>query len=137
MWRSRDSTGMACTVSGRGFQSVASRQTVSSKRYRPPVPPDPRTVLRLEQVDAVRGEAPVLRSVDWNVREGERWAVLGPNGSGKTTLVQLATGYLHPTRGAVEILGRKLGTVDVRRLRERLGIVSAAVARMLVPSVTA
>ena len=33
---------------------------------------------------------------------GDRWVVLGPNGSGKTTLVQLASGYLHPTRGRVE-----------------------------------
>jgi iron complex transport system ATP-binding protein len=71
------------------------------------------------------------------VAEGERWAVLGPNGSGKTTMLQLASGYLHPTRGTVEILGQRLGRVDVRRLRRRIGMVSAAVAKMLVPTVTA
>lgn len=68
---------------------------------------------------------------------GERWVVLGPNGSGKTTLFQLASGYLHPTRGRVEILGHRLGRVDVRALREHIGLVSASVAKMLVPSVTA
>jgi iron complex transport system ATP-binding protein len=94
-------------------------------------------VLRFAAVDVVRGEAPVLHGVDWTVSDGQRWAVLGPNGSGKTTMMQLASGYLHPTRGTVEILGRRLGTVDVRGLRERLGIVSAAVARMLVPKITA
>jgi iron complex transport system ATP-binding protein len=71
------------------------------------------------------------------VAAGDRWAVLGPNGSGKTTMLQLASGYLHPTRGTVEILGRRLGAVDVRRLRRRIGVVSAAVAKMLVPTVTA
>jgi iron complex transport system ATP-binding protein len=93
--------------------------------------------LRLAAVDVVRGEAPVLRGVDWVVADGERWAVLGPNGSGKTTLLQLASGYLHPTRGTVDILGHRLGRVDVRKLRERIGIVSAAVGRMLVPRVSA
>ena len=64
---------------------------------------------------------------------GERWIVLGPNGSGKTTLFELASGYLHPTRGTVDILGHRLGRVDVRRLREHIGLVSTAVAKKLVP----
>jgi len=88
-------------------------------------------------VDVVRGEAAVLRGVDWSVAGPERWAVLGPNGSGKTTMLQLASGYLHPTRGSVDILGQRLGRVDVRQLRERIGVVSAAVARMLVGRVSA
>jgi iron complex transport system ATP-binding protein len=93
--------------------------------------------LRFTGVDVVRGEATVLNDVDWVVAERERWAVLGPNGSGKTTMLQLASGYLHPTRGTVDILGYRLGRVDVRKLRERIGLVSAAVARMLVGRVSA
>jgi iron complex transport system ATP-binding protein len=98
---------------------------------------DNRLVLRFDGVDVIRGDAPVLAAVTWTVDEGDRWAVLGPNGSGKTTMLQLASGYLHPTRGTVEILGHRLGQVDVRRLRRRIGVVSAAVARMLVASVPA
>ena len=79
----------------------------------------------------------MLHHVDWQVGWGERWVVLGPNGSGKTTLLQLASGYLHPTRGTVDILGHRLGRVDVRRLREHIGLVSAAVAKKLVPSLSA
>jgi iron complex transport system ATP-binding protein len=93
--------------------------------------------LRFTGVDVVRGAAPVLRGIDWVVAERERWAVIGPNGSGKTTMLQLASGYLHPTRGTVDILGYRLGRVDVRKLRERIGVVSAAVARMLVGRVSA
>jgi iron complex transport system ATP-binding protein len=96
-----------------------------------------REALRFEGVDVVRGQALVLRDVSWVVRAGERWAVIGPNGSGKTTLLQLASGYLHPTRGTVAILGHHLGRVDVRRLRQRIGLVSASVAKMLVPTVSA
>lgn len=90
-----------------------------------------------EAVDLDRLTTPVLRGVDWVVAPGERWAVLGPNGSGKTTMFQLASGYLHPTRGVVEILGQRLGRVDVRRLREHIGLVSSAVAHKLVEAVSA
>jgi iron complex transport system ATP-binding protein len=95
------------------------------------------TVLRFDDVDVERGGTTVLHGVTWGVAAGDRWAVLGPNGSGKTTMLQLASGYLHPTRGTVDILGHRLGRVDVRQLRRRIGVVSAAVAKMLVPSLSA
>ena len=93
--------------------------------------------LRYVDVDLFRLATPVLAGVNWEVEAGDRWVVLGPNGSGKTTLVELASGYLHPTRGRVEILGRRLGSVDVRALREEIATVSAGVSRMIVPRLTA
>jgi len=89
--------------------------------------------LRFCAVDLDRELVPVLHGIDWLVQRGQRWAVLGPNGSGKTTLMQLASGYLHPTRGTVDVLGGRLGRTDVRALRSRLAMVSASVARMVVP----
>lgn len=96
-----------------------------------------RHALRFESVDLDRVTTRVLSAVEWSVGRHERWVVLGPNGSGKTTIFELASGYLHPTRGSVEILGHRLGRVDVRRLRERIGLVSSAVAKKLMPGVTA
>jgi iron complex transport system ATP-binding protein len=93
--------------------------------------------LRFADVDLDRESTPVLRGVNWQVSDGERWAVIGPNGSGKTTLMQLASGYLHPTRGTVEVLGQRLGRTDVRALRKRVSTVSASVARVIVPWLTA
>jgi len=72
-----------------------------------------------------------LRGVDWRVDVGERWVILGPNGAGKTTLLQVAGARLWPTAGTVEILGARLGTVDVRTLRPRVALVSGAVTRQL------
>ncbi|HUB69235.1 MAG TPA: ATP-binding cassette domain-containing protein, partial [Acidimicrobiales bacterium] len=89
--------------------------------------------LRFCGVDLDRELVPVLHGVDWLVQRSERWAVLGPNGSGKTTLMQLASGYLHPTRGSVDVLAMRLGRTDVRALRSRMAMVSASVARMVVP----
>lgn len=91
-------------------------------------------VLALAGVDLIRGKRAILRGVDWCVRRGERWAVLGPNGSGKTTLCRLASLYLHPSRGTIDVLGERLGRTDVRELRRRLGVTSAALADMLRPA---
>ena len=46
-----------------------------------------------------RGQATLLDSVDWTVRDDERWVVLGANGAGKTTLVQLCSAQIHPSSG--------------------------------------
>lgn len=88
-------------------------------------------VVDIRAVDVVRGEAHLLRSVDWTVRADERWVLLGPNGAGKTTLLQLAAAQLHPTRGEVQILGETLGAVDVFELRPRIGLTSAALAQRI------
>ncbi|MCZ2838810.1 ABC transporter ATP-binding protein [Modestobacter sp. VKM Ac-2985] len=90
-------------------------------------------VVEIRGADVVRGQAHLLRAVDWTVRPDERWVLLGPNGAGKTTLLQLAGAQLHPTRGEVEILGETLGAVDVFELRTRIGLTSAALAQRIDP----
>ncbi len=95
------------------------------------------TALRLTGVGLVRGDTVILDQVDWTVGEGERWIVLGANGSGKTSLIRIAALYLHPSSGAVEVLGELLGHVDVRRHRRRIGVVSASFADMLRPGLSA
>jgi iron complex transport system ATP-binding protein len=93
--------------------------------------------LDLRGATVVRGERAILDGVDWTVRPDERWVVLGRNGSGKTTLLRLASCYLHPTAGTVDVLGGRLGRVDVRTLRARIGLTSAALADQLRPSLDA
>src|SRR5512135_1345719 len=88
-------------------------------------------VLRLSQVCVVRDGQRLLSGVDWTIGEGERWVVLGPNGAGKTTLLQIAAAALHPTRGTAEVLGERLGAVDVFELRPRIGLSSASFAESL------
>ncbi len=91
-------------------------------------------VVRLEGVRVVRNATALLDDVTWEVRGGERWALLGPNGSGKTTLLRVVGSALWPTAGGVEILGERLGRVDMRVLRQRIAVVSAAVGRSLRPA---
>jgi len=94
-------------------------------------------VLRLEGVSVVRGGCSILDAVDWEVAPGQRWVVLGPNGSGKSTLIQVAGARLWPTRGQVEVLGERLGHVDMRTLRSRVALVGGSVIRQLRPDLSA
>ena len=85
-------------------------------------------VLKLRGVSVRRETSLLLRNVDWTAHEDERWIIIGPNGAGKTTLLQVAATLLYPTEGTVEVLGEKMGDVDVFELRPRIGLTSASLA---------
>jgi iron complex transport system ATP-binding protein len=93
--------------------------------------------LALRNVRLVADGTVILDAVNWEVREGERWVVLGRNGSGKTSLVRIAALYLHPSAGEVEVLGERLGRTDVRSLRTRVGFASSALSAQLRPALSA
>jgi iron complex transport system ATP-binding protein len=82
-------------------------------------------------VAAEQRRAVLLEEIEWTVAPGEHWVVLGPNGAGKTTLLNLAAAVSHPSAGEVEVLGARLGRVDMRALRERIGIVEAKLGRRI------
>ncbi|HEX7491291.1 MAG TPA: ATP-binding cassette domain-containing protein [Candidatus Limnocylindrales bacterium] len=94
-------------------------------------------VLGLQGVTVMRSGNVLLDAVDWQVRGGERWVLLGANGSGKTTLVSVAATYIWPSRGSVSVLGQQLGAVDVRELRKQIGIVSASLEARIPQGLTA
>jgi iron complex transport system ATP-binding protein len=81
-------------------------------------------LLQLVSVSLVRQGKTLLDSVDFEVRSGERWALLGPNGAGKSTLLGLCGAVTHPTKGEVWVLGKRMGRVDIRELRESIGHVN-------------
>ena len=94
-------------------------------------------ILRLSGVSVRRGGRTILGPIDWSVRAGERWIVFGPNGSGKTTLVHVASTYLWPSNGTVEVLGETIGRVDARELRRRVGYAGAGLESAIDPGLSA
>lgn len=89
----------------------------------------PDAAIRFDAVGLVRNDNAILTGIDWQVGRGENWAVLGMNGSGKSTLLRLAGAQLHPSSGSVEVLGERLGRVDVRKLRRRVAFSGGAITR--------
>ena len=89
------------------------------------------SVLELSDVSYVRNGRPILDGINWSIDSADRWVILGPNGAGKTTLMKLATGQDYPSKGTVDVLDQRLGRVDVRELRTRIGFVSSAAMRRI------
>jgi len=54
------------------------------------------------------GSVVAVDGVDLDVREGDRFGLLGPNGSGKTTVARLVLGLIFATRGEIELLGQPM-----------------------------
>jgi cobalt/nickel transport system ATP-binding protein len=66
---------------------------------------------------------PVLDGVDFELRRGERVALIGSNGSGKTTLLHLMMGLLRPQCGQVEAFGARRSTeAEFFEVRARVGL---------------
>jgi iron complex transport system ATP-binding protein len=81
-------------------------------------------VLELRDVFFVRNGRTLLDDVNLTISAGERWALLGANGAGKSTLLNLCGAIAHPTRGTVDVLGKRMGRVDIREVRESIGHVN-------------
>jgi len=88
-------------------------------------------ILEIAELTLIRGKTRILRGVNWRVRPGEHWAILGANGSGKTSLLSALTGYLMPTGGEISVLGRRFGESDWRELRKDIGLVSSSIRQLM------
>lgn len=62
-------------------------------------------VIKLVKHQLMFQEFLALKNVDFSVRKGEAWGVIGTNGSGKSTLLKLICGILKPYTGTVNIQG--------------------------------
>jgi ABC-type Fe3+/spermidine/putrescine transport system ATPase subunit len=63
------------------------------------------TAIRVADVEMRFGNFVALKSMSFDVQEGEFVTLLGPSGCGKTTLLKLISGFLQPTSGRIEING--------------------------------
>lgn len=86
--------------------------------------------VRVRELGKSFSRVPALRAVNFDVRSGERVALLGASGSGKSTLLRCLCGLesIDPGKGSVEVSGKLLQAnarlaPDVRALRRDIGIV--------------
>jgi ABC-type transport system involved in Fe-S cluster assembly fused permease/ATPase subunit len=80
--------------------------------------------IRFEQVEfAYHANRPLLKGVSFEVKAGEKVAVVGPSGSGKSTLVKLLFRFYDPQQGRILLDGQPLTELTFASLRGALGIV--------------
>ncbi|MFZ4768391.1 MAG: ABC transporter ATP-binding protein [Roseimicrobium sp.] len=89
--------------------------------------------LSVHQLRYQRGDRVILDGVDWCVRPGEHWVILGPNGCGKTSLINCLTGYEMATAGHIAVEGAEFGRTDWREVRKRVGLVTSTLSAYLEP----
>ncbi|WP_347156836.1 ATP-binding cassette domain-containing protein [Pontibacter chitinilyticus] len=83
-------------------------------------------VVGMQQVNIRYGENLILDNVNWTVRQGERWALLGHNGAGKSTLLSLINGdnpqaYANKIVLFDKVKGKGLSIWDIKK---QIGYVS-------------
>ncbi len=84
----------------------------------PPGPPDAE-VLRVVDLTAGYGGAPIIEGISISVAAGKITAIVGPNGAGKSTLLKAISGVLKVTSGHVYVLGERTTNLSPERLVRR------------------
>lgn len=64
----------------------------------------------------------IIKNISFEVRPGERIALVGENGAGKTTLIKLLARFYDPQRGMISCGGSGLSKIDLGAWRKRLAI---------------
>ena len=84
-------------------------------------------IVELQNVSVIRNHKYILKDINWTIKKGEHWAILGLNGAGKTMLLSMLNGYIFPSKGKVKVLGKTAGQYDMRKLRRSIGWVSSSI----------
>jgi len=96
---------------------------IKSRNIQPSQSP---VLVDLKDVNISYWGKPVLKNINWTIRQGDHWLLLGPNGSGKTTLLSLLTGD-NPKSFSQDItlFGRRRGTGEtIFDIQAKIGHVS-------------
>ncbi len=82
-------------------------------------------IIQVQNLWAGYGETVVLKDINFEVRTGEIFAILGGSGSGKTTLLKCMIGLQEPLRGSIVIDGTDIvsaGSEERLSLLKRIGV---------------
>lgn len=65
----------------------------------------------------------VLDNISLKIRPGQYVAIVGKTGCGKSTLMRLLLGFEKPRKGAIYYDGKDISSVDLKSLRQKIGVV--------------
>lgn len=86
-----------------------------------------KSIISMKNVNVIYKGIPIIKNLNWDVKEGEKWHIIGRNGSGKTTLLSLIT-LDHPQswNRSIKVFGieRAPGKVNYFDTNEKIGFTS-------------
>jgi ATP-binding cassette subfamily B protein len=116
----------AAGAAGRIAELLAVQPEVRAPQNPAPYPQPTKGAVKFERVSftyPTRSDARVLENVSFDVKPGERVAVVGPSGAGKSTLFHLLLRYYDPSSGTVSLDGVNLREADPAEIRKRIALV--------------
>ena len=73
-------------------------------------------LVKIRGMSFYRGDRPIFKDVDLDIRRGKVTAIMGPSGTGKTTLLRLIGGQLQPHAGTIEVNGQCIHEMSRKQL---------------------
>lgn len=70
-----------------------------------------------------RADIEVLKEISFEVKSGEKIALVGYSGAGKSTIVQLLMRYYQPGSGQILVDGKNIDTYDITAYRQNIAVV--------------
>lgn len=128
--------GIAGTYTRGEFSAIAKENAISKSNCEilshllQPIP-EFRHLINMRGVNISYGEKHILHNINWTVKPGERWALLGHNGAGKSTLLSLINAD-NPQAYAndIELFDRKKGSGEsIWDIKKKIGFVSGDLAK--------
>jgi molybdate transport system ATP-binding protein len=86
------------------------------------------TLVHFKNVSVSYGDKPIVKNINWEVKKGEFWQLMGKNGTGKSTLLGMVTGDNPKAYGQeLYIFGKKKGSGEsVWDIKKKLGYFTPA-----------
>ncbi len=92
------------------------------------IAPESEDIVALKGVQVKFGNKTILRNINWTIKKGEFWQLIGKNGSGKTTILSMITGENPKGYGQeLFLFGRKKGSGEsIWDIKQRIGYFTPA-----------
>ena len=116
----------AAGAAGRLAELLAIKPAIRAPEHPQALPEPPLGTVSFQSISfayPTRKDETVLTDVSFDVKKGERVAIVGPSGAGKSTVMQLLLRFYDPTSGTILVDGVPIQNTEPRDLRRRIAFV--------------